>query len=213
MPEEPQLLNLLRQIIMNRILILLLCVLPVILGEKGIANATKYANFQVKKPDVTKTTNAEHISRLNKAQLVGQDYWNNWRVTKRIRRPNLAGTNQENADLRLFNLSFADLSGANLSYAKLSGASLAKATLANASLFDADLRGADLSYADLRGATLDGADVYGANLAGADLRGAYLRVNKGNLYSTLLRGAIYNRSTIFPTFYDYENSGMEFVKE
>jgi sirohydrochlorin ferrochelatase len=81
-------------------------------------------------------------------------------------------------------LAGVDLSAANLTKVNLRSADLRRASLKRAQCFDTDLRHADLRGADLRDALL----------AGADLRGARLE-------ETRLTGAVYDRTTRWPTSY------------
>ncbi len=135
-------------------------------------------------------------ANLHAASMVGAD----------VRQCTLTRADLSEADLREADLYEADLRDANLSSAgligaKLTSANLQKALLSGADMQKADLERADLRDADLRGASLDEANLKQANLASAnlataDLRGANLL--EATLHQTNLRGARYNRRTIWP---------------
>jgi hypothetical protein len=126
--------------------------------------------------------NEEHLAWLKQ----GVAAWNQWRLTNRNLKPDLAGadlTHLHGARLSEANLAETDLTDADLeadfAKANLTEANLTETNLASMCLTSADLRKADLSEAelfdaDLTQANLSGAELTDANLTGADLREASL---------------------------------------
>lgn len=97
--------------------------------------------------------------------------------------------------LRGINLEGACLWGEDLSGVDLSEARLEFAVLRAAILDEANLR-----HADLRNVILEGARLHRADLRGANLRGA-------NLTKADLQGAIYDRTTRWPTDFRPDEAG------
>lgn len=142
-------------------------------------------------------------------------------------------------DLRGASLSGARLEGASLSGADLEGANLSGANLQEAKLDYANLEGANLEGANLKGADLFGTILAGANLRGADLEGAYLfdaspecteecinlrafhhhqeeldlayQHTSDIIYGTILSGATYDETTLFPDGFDPTTHGLVFL--
>jgi hypothetical protein len=114
--------------------------------------------------------NAEHVQKLRQ----GVASWNAWRSETPQVRPDLAGLDWKEANLRRADLSNAILTGAKLHRARLSKVNLAHADLAGADLRAAYFRRADLTDANLRGANLKYAVMVGTNLDGADISDAHV---------------------------------------
>jgi serine/threonine protein kinase, bacterial len=89
-----------------------------------------------------------------------------------LQKAQLVGSNFYQARLVKANLQAADLSGANLGHARLIRANLRDANLTEAYCSTANFEGADLRGADLTGAYLSKANLRGANLCGANLTDA-----------------------------------------
>ncbi len=128
------------------------------------------------------------------------------------------------ADLRGEDLSRFDLSGVDLRFARYSagtrwpkgfkyrtsGALGPGAILPGVVLRKSSVRGVDLRKANLRSADLRQADMRGARLQGADLRQARLqgaRMERVQLKGTRLNGAIYSRTTVWPTGFNPDKAG------
>ena len=94
----------------------------------------------------------------------------------------------------------------NLKGAYLKGADLYRANLKGANLKWADLKGADLYRANLKGANLEGANLKGADLYRAKLTGANL--TGANLTGANLKGAVYDDTTTFPTWFLIAGKGL-----
>jgi hypothetical protein len=104
----------------------------------------------------------------------GVEAWNQWREEHPDIRPDLSGSDLNNAHLRGVDLQDADLSHADLHGANFSDADLSDADLNFADLHDADLHGANFSDVDLSGANFSGADLYDVNFRGANFRGVIM---------------------------------------
>lgn len=150
----------------------------------------------------------------------------------------LHGADLQAVDLSFADLKRSDLTGANLAHADLRHALLEDAALADAALPGADIRGAAMYETNLKGADLRnanaallriaegqyasalffGADLRNADLRGADLRGALLPnadlrgtdLRGTDLQATVLRGAMYDLRTRFPSGFDPSASNMVF---
>lgn len=103
----------------------------------------------------------------------------------------------------------------------LKGATLIGATLRFAVLCYSDLRFTNLYQANMIYVNLEGADLRNASLFGANLRSAHLanaklqgaNINHANLDGACLRGALYNKRTVFPVGFDPVAAGMVRVEE
>jgi uncharacterized protein YjbI with pentapeptide repeats len=123
------------------------------------------------------------------------------------------------ADLRNSLLRGVDLSYANLSKSNLKNANLIEAILLNANLSGANLREADLREADLRAVDLCGADLGAASLERSvdyhelsypvtiHIDGRGVVEARSYLEATKLGGAIFDKSTVWPTYFDPEKAG------
>jgi hypothetical protein len=124
------------------------------------------------------------------------------------------------ADLRRANFSRmilirADLGQVDLRIADLRSANLTDATLHSAILRGANFRGANLNHANLSNADLRGADLNARSLNHTNFRGADLRstkISNADLRSTDLNGARANRSTEWPSGFDWRRAGVQEVK-
>lgn len=123
--------------------------------------------------------NQEHLDRLKQ----GVDAWNKWRTEVQSKtpwpKPDLAGADLSETNLRGVNFWRANLNGVNLSstdlfQANISSAYLTRADLSNANLLAADLTNTELVGADLRFARLEEANLSDTNLSEADLTRANL---------------------------------------
>lgn len=117
-----------------------------------------------------------------------------------LREVNLPGANLQEVDLSESNLGRANLTNADLQKASFLGSDLQKAHLDHA-----DLRGADFSNAIMYGSKLVSADLGGAKLCGANLEGAFLD-------SANLRGATADANTVWPSMFDWRQSGVRLAK-
>ena len=122
---------------------------------------------------------------------------------------NLNRSDLAKASLERINLNLASLEEVNLVNANLAQASLKKANLSRANLFQANLQraymeAANLKEANLRETNLKQASLIKASLEGADLRGAKLR-------GTLFYGAYYDDTTLFDSYFNPLNEGMEYT--
>src|SRR5436305_3494305 len=99
----------------------------------------------------------------------------------------------------------ADLHGADLHGVNLTGACLVGADLRGANLGGASLRRSFLYAADLRGARGVGTDYRFADLSSADLRDL-------DLSRALLKGALYDRQTLWPARFDPKAAGAVYME-
>ena len=126
-----------------------------------------------------------------------------------LRGINLDYSDLAKASLEGINLNLSSLKGVNLVKANLAQAFLKKANLSQANLFQANLQrayieAANLKEANLRETNLKQASLIKASLEGADLRGAKLR-------GTLFYGAYYDETTLFDSYFNPLNEGMEYT--
>ncbi len=157
------------------------------------------------------------LSRINlvEANLVGANL-----VEVNLQGANLAGANLSRAALIRANLVGAQLGWATLIKSNLVSAELGGATLTGAELREANLYGAHLGMANMRRASLEAAHLEKANLLGVHLEGAVLtgaNLASANLLWTDfsgarldmadLRGATYNKHTVWPEGFDPEAAG------
>lgn len=122
----------------------------------------------------------------------------------------------QDSSLKYTNLRGADLSSANLLGADLTGAylmvaSLDHANLKNTILKNAKLNGATLISADLSGADLTGSDVWNADFRGANLSDA--KINCLRINDAMFEGAVYNKETIWPEGFNYNDIGAVLAVE
>jgi len=115
-------------------------------------------------------------------------------------RPNLAGANLTEVNLRLATFHGARLDGANATGADLTQINLESARMEKAKLVGVDAQGANLAGANLARADLEGADLTGALLDRADLRGTNL--TDADLKDTRLQKARYDGKTRWPDGFD-----------
>jgi hypothetical protein len=113
----------------------------------------------------------------------------------KFERANLMESRLEHARFFGANLRGVVLIGAHLQHARFEDADLQKALLN-----EADLRSASFGDANLKGAFLPDANLSEAYLGGADLTQAYLK-------GAILRGATYDRFTLWPAGFDPEAAG------
>ena len=121
----------------------------------------------------------------------------------RFYQANLAGADLTEADLRTGNFSYADLSAANMQRVDASASDGPDGRVV-VNFTRAILRNADLREANLGGASFMLAILTSADLRGADLRGA-LHLGRADL-----RGAVYDRRTLFHAGFNPSRAGMLF---
>lgn len=114
-------------------------------------------------------------------------------------------------DLRKGLFKGSNLAGLDLTGADLRGATLNHARLTGCILRHARLDFADLSQADLRGADLTRASLTETNLWHADLRGTVM-VHCDTVIGASVRGAKYDRLTVWPRSFDPIKAGAKFVQ-
>lgn len=112
----------------------------------------------------------------------------------------LREANFQRADLREVVFRYCNLESAHFDQAQLVGADMR-----NANLRYACLNGANLSEADLTDAQLNPSELLGANLCGANL-------TRVDLHGAVMRGARYDKKTIWPEGTDPRSYGAEPVE-
>ena len=146
----------------------------------------------------------EEVVKLDKLQFVHLEGAN-------LKYANLANANLREAHLEGAKLKGVNLKDANLFGANLAGASLTDANLQNTNLEKADLFGVDLSFSNLQYANLQGANLSVVNFQETILLGTNLHTPWWN--DTILKGAKYSNSTIFPDGFNPEAAGAIKVED
>jgi uncharacterized protein YjbI with pentapeptide repeats len=122
----------------------------------------------------------------------------------------LNDTNWQGADVTSATFTNAEMNGANFQGAEVLRAMFQSTKLNKANFQGVDMKRVSFLFCEMKGANLKGvkniSDVNRADLRGADLRGANLR-GANNFSTAKLQGAKYDKSTLWPLGFDYENSG------
>jgi hypothetical protein len=124
-----------------------------------------------------------------------------------LRATDIAAADLAGTDLHAANLREARLRNGNLTGANLAAADLTYANLGGVILNGANLTAADLTYANFGGADLTHADLTEANLTESNLKEADL--TRADLTSAVLTGAEADRSTRWPSGFDWRAAGVQ----
>lgn len=146
--------------------------------------------------------NREHRSNLSR----GADYWNTWRTSYNIERPELIG-----AEFSFFDdLSDCDLHGAVLADAKLKGVTLDNANLSHARLVRTQFEDVGLRHVNLGESFLADMVIELTDFSGADFTKAYIE-NVTFQYGTDFNGADFTKAHMeLVTFKGRNFTGVDF---
>lgn len=160
------------------------------LTRKDVLKIIESTRSQGKKPDFR---NAKLVEiDLSGENLSGVDFTKANLSSADLEQGNLENASLQRANLDNVNLYRAHMKNANLRRASMKNTNLYKPTLTNADLSEVDLK---VAKVDFDGAYLDYAKLYDADLSNIDLS------------RTILVGAEYSNSTIWPDGFDPKKAG------